>query len=120
MLRRLLPILIAASALAVPAAASAQPEYHFGNLTSPDASSSPTQTLHKAQAALNGSGAADGRELTPLLQQLAAQLPRLGGTDRRRATRLLLRPTQGDAASNESSYTVPEHSPPLCSDHFCI
>jgi hypothetical protein len=66
------------------------------------------------------SGRGHGRELTPLLKELAVKLPALEGKDRARARRLLTRPTIGDTAANEDGYTAPEHNPPLCSAHFCI
>ena len=47
-------------------------------------------------------------------------LPKLHGSRHARARRLLTRPTLGQAQAGEDAYAVPEHSPPLCSAHFCI
>jgi hypothetical protein len=81
---------------------------------------SPRTTLRKASAALDsGSGVRSGKEVTPLLKQLAVTLPKLHGADRTRAARLLARPTIGQGASGELEYEVAEATP-LCSAHFCI
>jgi methionine-rich copper-binding protein CopC len=81
---------------------------------------SPRTTLHKAGAALDtGKGVRNGKEVTPLLKQLAVTLPALRGADRTRAARLLARPTPGQGASGELEYEVPEATP-WCSDHFCV
>jgi hypothetical protein len=118
--RRPLPILLlllVALALPASAGASIQP---FGTLSAGPGAQSPAQTLRKAEAAASGRGGVDGRELTPLLKELAVDMPALGGSDQRRAQRLLARPTLGQSGANEQSYTVAEHNPPFCSAHFCI
>ena len=103
MTRRLLPI--ALLVLLVPASAHAE---------------SPRTTLRKASSALkSGKGVRTGAEVTPLLKRLAVTLPKLKGSDRTRAARLLARPTIGQGASGELEYEVAEATP-LCSDHFCI
>ncbi|MEA2427628.1 MAG: hypothetical protein QOF37_1256 [Thermoleophilaceae bacterium] len=119
MLRRSLPIfLLLLLAPALPASAGASIQ-QFGTLSAGPDSLSPRQTLRKAEAVAAGRGGAGGRELTPLLKELAVKLPALGAGDRRRARGLLARPTLGEAAGNEQSYTVAEQTP-LCSTHFCI
>lgn len=115
--KRTLPLLALLFALGLPGAASASIQ-HFGTVSDGSDSLSPKATLHKAEAAFAGRGRST--ELTPLLKELAVKLPALQGADRTRARRLLARPTQGEAAANESGYSVPEHNPPLCSAHFCI
>ena len=115
MLRRTLPLLLLASALAAPAGARAEFQ-HFGDARA----AAPAQTLRKAESIALGPGARGGYELTPLLKELTEQLPRLSEGERARARRLLVRPTPSEAAPNESSYTVPEHGPPWCTAHFCI
>jgi hypothetical protein len=80
----------------------------------------PRTTLHKASAALDsGTGVRNGKEVTPLLKQLALKLPALKGSDRTRAARLLARPTIGQGAAGELEYEVAEETP-LCSAHFCV
>ena len=118
MLRRLSPLPLLLAALAFPAGASASVQ-HFGTVASGGGSLTPKQTLRKAAAVASGR-AGKGRELTPLLKELAVALPALSGADLTRARRLLARPTIGDTSANESGYSVPEHDPPLCSAHFCI
>jgi hypothetical protein len=117
MLKRTLPLLILFGALGLPGGAGASIQ-HFAGSTGSDDSLTPREALHKAEAV--AAGRSSGTELTPLLKQLAVQLPSLHGSDRTRAQRLLARPTQGETATNESGYSVPEHSTPLCSAHFCI
>jgi Big-like domain-containing protein len=102
-IRRLLPL--AVLALLVPASAEA---------------ASPRATLHKASKALTTQAPPrTGRSVTPLLKQLAIELPRLHGTAHTKAARLLARPTIGQGAPGELEYEVSE-STPLCSAHFCI
>ena len=83
-----------------------------------NSSASPAEILQRSEAALRGAG--DGREVTPLLKELAVALPELDGSDRKLAQRLLARPTRGEAGPNEEQYSVAEHDPPYCSAHFCI
>jgi hypothetical protein len=118
MRRRLLPLPLLLLALVLPSGAGAAIQ-HFRTPASPDDSVTPKQALRKAEAVASGR-AGHGRELTPLLKDLAVALPALKGADLRRARRLLARPTLGETASNEDGYSVAEHSPPLCSTHFCI
>ena len=80
-------------------------------------SASPAQVLDRSQAAMRGAG--DGREVTPLLKDLAVAFPKLRGADREAARRLLARPTRGDAGPNEEQYSVAE-APPMCTTHFCV
>jgi hypothetical protein len=118
MLRRTVPILLFAAALAVPGTAPAA-EQRFGPVADHADQVSPQAALRKAERALAGHGRIDGFELTPLLKELAAAAPELGAAERRRVRRLLARPTIGETSSGETGYTVPEE-PPLCSAHFCI
>jgi hypothetical protein len=117
MLRRSLPTLLLAAALLVPSAASAR-EQHFAPLRA-DEAASPHELLTKAERTFAGRGQVDGYELTPLLKELAAAAPELDAPERRRAMRLLARPTQGETTGSEAGYTVPEGRP-LCGVHFCI
>src|SRR4051794_12286330 len=77
------------------------------------------QALRTAKRLAAGGGARPGRELPPALRLVYAKLPQLHGADRRRAERLLQRPTQGQGNPGEEQYTVPE-APPVCGTHFCI
>ncbi|MEA2410998.1 MAG: hypothetical protein QOC77_1559 [Thermoleophilaceae bacterium] len=123
MTRRLfLPISLLALALLVPLTARAA-SVGFGTVAAPAgaaAAGSPRATLRKAQSALlDGRGVRKGSEVTPLLKQLALKLPSLTGSERKRAVRLLERPTQGQGGTNELEYEVPEQAP-FCSAHFCV
>lgn len=59
-----------------------------------------------------------GRELTPLLRDLALGLAKLDGRERRQARRYLARPDDFES-SNFGGYTVPP-AEPFCSAHFCV
>src|SRR3954452_2099687 len=112
--RRLLPLIVTGAALIAPAPArSARGSFHA-------APSGPDHTLHRAIAVSHGRGVKTGFELTPLLKELDVRMKYLTGTQRREATRLLARPTLGQANTGENGYTVPEHDPPYCTLHFCI
>ena len=115
--RRLAPILLALLALAAPAVASATPRV---TLHDQRVHRITLRALHRAEAVREGRGVKTGFELTPLLKEVAVGLRTLTGADHARARRLLERPTMGDAQAGEDQYTVPEHSPPYCSAHFCI
>ncbi|MEA2124462.1 MAG: hypothetical protein QOI80_1244, partial [Solirubrobacteraceae bacterium] len=100
---------LACLALTAPAAASAGVR-HRGALTA----------LHKAEAVRHGQGTLRGAELTPLLKELSNRLPYLHGDERRRAERLMMRPS-GNPDPGEDSYAVPEApQSPYCSPHFCV
>src|SRR5207244_9813345 len=77
-------------------------------------------TLHSALAVTHGRGVKTGRELTPLLKDLAMRMKYLTGTRRREAVGLLERPTLGQTSPGENGYAVAEHNPPYCTIHFCI
>ena len=115
MLRRILPTIFLL-VLAAPPVANAAFE-RFGVPGASDAPASPKATLRSAKAAVDGRSDV---EPTLVLKELALDLPRLGATDRRRARRLLARPTPGETAPSETGYSVPEHNPPFCTAHFCV
>jgi Big-like domain-containing protein len=77
--------------------------------------------LKRAQRAwIPGQGLRRG-ELTPLLRQLALQLPHLRGSERRQAEALLARPTDREADPQQDGYTVDEApASPACNDHYCV
>jgi hypothetical protein len=121
---RFLPALIfACAALAAPAAAHAGATDPIGELQlhshSASEPSSAKEALRVAIELQKGIGVETGYELTPVLRTLAEKLPELRGAERRRAERMLARPTQGEANPNEQAYTVPE-APAVCSAHFCV
>lgn len=100
--------LIAAGALAAPAASADAPGL------------APSEALEAARAALDPApGApAEPREVTAALRDLALAVPELDGRERRQAVRILARPTD-NPDPNRDSWTVPEE-PPFCSAHFCV
>jgi hypothetical protein len=113
MTRRFLTLLLLS--LLLPASAHAT-TVRFRAPHDPTATKTPAAALHKARTALVDGG---GKEVTPLLKQLALALPSLTGAERKRAVDLLSRPTQGQGGSNELEYEVAEQ-PPLCAAHFCV
>jgi hypothetical protein len=76
--------------------------------------------LRKAERLLDGRGARTGYELTPVLKELAVGYRLLDSAERRRAREILERPTIDEGQAGEDEYAVPEHSPPFCTQHFCI
>jgi hypothetical protein len=120
MLSRLIPLLLLAAALVLPATAGATTvrlDTTPGADALPDA---PSALLREAEAVVAGDERADGGELTLLLKELAVALPDLEGAERARAIDLLERPTMGDGTrADDEEYTVAEE-PPLCSEHFCV
>jgi hypothetical protein len=117
---RFLPILLIAPALVMSPAVAHAATYSFGHVGQATAAKSPQAVLRKAASARTGGAGKRGAEVTPLLKDLALALPALSGAERRRALSLLARPTIGQGGSGELEYSVPEHSPALCSDHFCV
>src|SRR4051812_13310386 len=103
MARRLVFILVCAL-LALPSTAAAGSGEH---------------ALQLAKRIQSGEGVKTGRELTPVLKELAEKYHTLSAADRRRADRILARPTQGEANPGEATYSVPE-APKACSTHFCV
>jgi hypothetical protein len=90
----------------------------------------PRDLLAEARALLRGepvpgapaqrrtSGGHADRELTLVLRDLRLALPRLGAADRREATALLARPTDGRADPLEQGYTA--KSVRTCGGRFCV
>ena len=112
-------LIVACAALAAPGVARASTELHLH----PHASGGPGTAkgaLRIATRLKDGTGAKRGYELSPVLKTLAVKFHQLSGADRRRAERVLARPTsQGEANPDEDVYTVPE-AKPECAVHFCI
>lgn len=76
--------------------------------------------LRRVERLSDGRGVKTGFELTPAIKELLTRLPSLSGTDRRRANRLLARPTPNEGTAGDEEYQVPEHTPPFCSATFCV
>jgi hypothetical protein len=120
MARRLSPALIlACAALALPASAHASGELQLHGQHSATEPSSAKEALQIATRLKDGVGVETGFELTPILKTLAERLPELKGAERRRAERMLMRPTMGQGNPGEETYSVPE-APALCGPHFCV
>jgi hypothetical protein len=118
-MNRLLLPLLAVLALLFTGSAQAT-TLDFGHHGSPDGAKSPQASLRKANSALaHGGDVHRSADVTPLLKQLALDLPALSGSARKEAVDLLERPTQGEGGSNELEYEVAEQAP-LCSTHFCV
>ena len=115
MRRRLYVILLVGFTVAAPAAA-ASPRARFHSASSRHRAE---RALRRAESVIRGRAPA-GVEPTPALSEVAARLPALKVSDRRRAFRLLARPVPGKTQSGESAYTAAEHDPPFCSAHYCI
>jgi Family of unknown function (DUF6055) len=111
-------LLLASLALGLGGAANASAA-SGGSLSASQAS----RALHRAKSLLDvprqrRARQARPKELTTTLLALSRSLPNLGPVQRRRAERLLARPTDSPDPDG-SAYTVPEHTP-FCSVHFCI
>ncbi|HEX6148286.1 MXAN_6640 family putative metalloprotease [Nocardioides sp.] len=79
----------------------------------------PEQVLDRAEAALDGEVTGTRRpEATLALRDLFATLPRLSGTDRAAARRILARPTQGANDPYGDGYTVDSRR--RCAKRICI
>jgi len=107
--RRLLPLALALTVAAFPAAAAAEPT------TRAEAQ----DALQEAQQVLDGQGVRTGREATPALARLAAGKSLLDSADRREANGLLSRPTDGAADPQRRGYTTDEATP-FCTPNFCV
>ena len=118
LLSRLILLLAAAVALIAPSLAQAA----VGEASRSEA----LNALDRAEAALSGAtpssrtlaaGAPESHEATTALLDLAVALPALDGVERRRAERILARPTEG----GRGDYFGPEAADsPICSARFCV
>jgi Bacterial Ig-like domain len=112
---RTISILIACLVTAAPAAADAPVR-----ASSAGDRSEARETLRDAQALLDGEGVETGKELTPVLAELATHLKALPEAERREARRIMARPTVGQAQAGEDAYASNTTEHRLCSAHFCI
>jgi hypothetical protein len=112
---RLALTLLTLLALAAPAAADQRVR-----ASSSGAREEARDSLREARALLDGRGVETGKELSPVLKDLAVRMKALPPSERRKARALLLRPTNGQAQPGEAAYSrnATEHT--LCSAHFCI
>ena len=117
--RRIALALIACLATAAPAAAQPHDHKRGGDLRSASSRPEALRTLDEAKRLLDGRGVETGKELTPVLKELAIRLKALPAGEEREARMILTRPTQGQAQAGEEAYTVAEAAP-VCSAHFCI
>src|SRR5215213_1774682 len=83
---------------------------------------SATEALQTAQRLAQGRGVRSGRELSPALQQLAAQRSDLSAAQRADADELLARPTDPtDVSQPGGPYSLAATVKADCSDaHFCV
>lgn len=117
--RTLHSLILLALALALPAGAAASEFHTAGNGTN---GTSPKQALSDAIHAKRGEYVRGQKpDVTIALKDLAKQLPRLQGAEKRRAQRLLARPTsQNDANPGEETYAPGTIERSFCGTHFCI
>jgi hypothetical protein len=109
-------LVTAVSALTAASAAADEPV----RASSAGARAEARDTLQEARELFDGRGVDTGKELSPVLKDLAVRLKALPPDDRREARRILLRPTRGQAQPGEEAYVQGTTEHTLCSAHFCI
>ena len=112
---RTISALIACLVAAAPAAADAPVR-----ASSAGDRSEARETLREAKALLDGRGVETGKELTPVLAELATHLKALPEAERREARRIMARPTVGQAQPGEDAYSSNTTEHRHCTAHFCI
>ncbi len=112
---RTISILIVCLVAAAPAAADAPVR-----ASSAGDRSEARETLREAKALLDGRGVETGKELTPVLAELATHLKALPEDERREATRIMARPTVGQAQAGEDAYSSNTTEHRICTAHFCV
>ncbi|MEA2404972.1 MAG: hypothetical protein QOE08_1619 [Thermoleophilaceae bacterium] len=120
MLRRTLLITSLCLIAGLPAATAWARTGHFSVHSASSSAATPKQALARVARLMDGQGVRKGTELTPALKELAESYDRLSPTDRRRAKRLMARPTDTGAGGSEERYQagLPVHS--FASAHFVI
>jgi hypothetical protein len=108
-------ILLAVLATAAPAAADQRV-----SASSAGARQDARDSLAKAKRLFDGNGVHTGKELTPVLKDLAIHLKALPAAEQREARALLARPSAGQAQAGEDAYSAKATEHRLCSEHFCI
>ncbi|MDQ3935202.1 MAG: Ig-like domain-containing protein [Actinomycetota bacterium] len=109
---RLVLILVAVLVTAAPAAADER--------ASSSGRDEARATLRDAKELFDGEGVETGKELSPILKDLAVQMKALPEGDRREARALLARPTTGQAQAGEEDYAPGTNEQRFCSAHFCV
>ena len=115
-----MPLLLILSLIAVLVAAAPAAAEARLRASSEGAREEARDTLREAQDLLDGEGVETGKELTPVLKDLALRLKALPEDDRREARRILARPTVGQAQAGEQAYASNTTEHRICSAHFCI
>ncbi|HEX8646877.1 MAG TPA: Ig-like domain-containing protein [Thermoleophilaceae bacterium] len=111
------PFLTVLALLAIAAPAAAHEPLRAGDAGTREEASS---TLDEAERLLDGRGVRTGKELTPVLMELARRMEALPSGERREARAILARPTNGEEQPGDEPYDVRavEHS--HCTEHFCV
>jgi hypothetical protein len=112
--RRLALIALACLAVAAPAEARTR------DLHSASSRREARAVLKKAEAVRDGQGVATGKELSPLLKDLAIRYRSLTGKEQRDALELLARPSAGQATAGEEAYAPEATEHVVCSAHYCV
>ena len=118
--RSLLALALTAAALLAPTSASAATGLRLNGRGASADPRTASDALRLARRIQDGHGVETGRELSPVLRTLAVKLPQLHGAERRRAERMLARPTVGDSTSNDNRVYEVAEAKPVCGTHFCV
>ena len=110
----------ALTALAVLASAAPAAADEAVRASSAGARTEARETLSEARALFDGRGVETGKELSPVLKDLAVRLKALPDGERREARSILARPTNGQEQPSEQPYSSKAEEHTLCSAHFCI
>jgi hypothetical protein len=111
------PALIALAVLVTAAPAAADERVRA---SSAGARAEARETLSEARALFDGRGVETGKELSPVLKDLAVRLKALPPGEQRIARSILARPTSGQEQAGEQPYSSNADEHRLCSAHFCI
>jgi hypothetical protein len=111
------PTLIALAVLVTAAPAAAHERVQA---SSTGARAEARETLSEARALFDGRGVETGKELSPVLKDLAVRLKALPPGEQRIARSILARPTTGQEQAGEQPYSSKADEHRLCSEHFCI
>lgn len=114
---KLRPALIAAALLVTAAPAAAEEPVRA---SSAGARAEARETLSEARALLDGRGVETGKELSPVLKDLAVRLKALPDAEQHEARAMLTRPTNGQTQPGEAPYSSKAEEHTLCSAHFCV
>jgi hypothetical protein len=110
-------ILIALAVLVTAAPAAADERVRA---SSAGARAEARETLSEVRALFDGRGVETGKELSPVLKDLAVRLKALPADEQREARAILARPTNGQEQAGEEPYSSKAIEHRLCTEHFCI